>query len=288
MKLPEYWSKASAEDVDCQGNRVSFSCWRSSDHSVEEAQASALEAAKRVLQAFLSGNRAERYAYSDRPLREEIVEKFAGGQGEIVAAVTRSAFGALVLNTDRVAFIDIDFPPIQPLEAIAYFFRRLFNKSARSPEYQREYDGVQAMMRLLDGKPQWSIRLYRTCAGMRAIITHDVFDPTSESTLAMLRSANCDPLYVQLCKSQQCFRARLTPKPWRCGQNATPPRWPIEGQENQARLAEWLAEYAAKHARYATCRFLGTLGSGAIHPAVAQVLELHDRTTRCEEPLELA
>ncbi len=44
----------------------------------------------------------------------------------------------------------------------------------------------------------------------------------------------------------------------------------------------------SRQSRYATCRYLGTLGSDAIHPDVAMVVEVHDKITRCDEPLELA
>jgi hypothetical protein len=33
---------------------------------------------------------------------------------------------------------------------------------------------------------------------------------------------------------------------------------------------------------------LGTLGGDSVRPEVAQVIQLHDRMTRCHEPLSLA
>jgi hypothetical protein len=62
MKIPSHWSKATAEDTDQNGQRVAFSCWRSSDRSPEEAHESALDAAKRVVQKMLAGKSLDRYS----------------------------------------------------------------------------------------------------------------------------------------------------------------------------------------------------------------------------------
>jgi len=288
MKIPAYWSKATAEDTDRDGRKASFSCWRSSDRSREEAYQSALAAARNVLRSFLSGNRLGRYAYGETPLREEIVERFTDSQGELVAAVTRNAYGSLVLNTGRIMFIDLDFPPASFGESIQYFFARMFDKSAVSPEARRESEVRQRLEQPLGDNYQWSLRLYRTCAGMRALVTHDLFDPAAEGTLAVLRSVGSDPLYVRLCKAQNCFRARLTPKPWRCGHTTNPVRWPTEDRAQQVRFEQWQSQYAAKQSQYATCRLLGTLGNDGVHPEATRIIEVHDKTTRCEERLELA
>ena len=146
----------------------------------------------------------------------------------------------------------------------------------------------QRLEQFLDENYHWSLRLYRTRAGLRALVTHDLFDPAADATLAVLRSVGSDPLYVRLCKAQNCFRARLTPKPWRCGHKANPVRWPMENGDQQARFQRWQSRYDAMQSRYATCRFLETLGNNRVLPEVARIIEVHDRVTRCEEPLELA
>jgi hypothetical protein len=288
MKIPAFWAKASVEETDRDGKKVSFSCWRPSDRSQEEAHESALDAAKRVLQSLMSGNRLDRYAYGETPLREETLEKFTNDRGDLVGAITRNAYGALVLNTDRIMFIDLDFPAITPGESLRYFFTRIFNKSAPSPEARREAEAKTRLEQFLSGKPEWGLRLYRTCAGLRALVTHDCFDPASDAALAILQAVGSDPLYVRLCKAQKCFRARLTPKPWRCGHKANPVRWPIENNDQQSRFERWEADYLAKQPRYATCRLLGTMGNGVTHPEVTRIVEIHDKLTRCQESLELA
>ena len=65
MKIPRYWSRATAEDINRDGRKISFSCWRSSDASQDEAHESALAAAQRALAYLLRGDRLNRYAYGN-------------------------------------------------------------------------------------------------------------------------------------------------------------------------------------------------------------------------------
>jgi len=267
---------------------VSFSCWRSSDQSEQDAHESALDAAKRVLRSMLSGNRPDRYAYGEGPLREEVLERFTSPQGELVAVTTRNASGSLVLNAEQVMFIDVDFSPPSFAESVRYFLAKIFGRPGSSPEARQESEGKGRLERFLGDHPHWGLRLYRTCAGLRALVTHDLFDPAAEATVAALESVGSDPLYVRLCKNQRCFRARLSPKPWRCGHRNNPVRWPMENTDQQTLFAEWESDYSAKQSRYATCRFLGTMGKSAVHPTIAPIIDVHDKATRCHERLELA
>jgi hypothetical protein len=284
MKIPAFWAKATANDAD---RAVSISCWRSSDQSEEEARQSALTAAANALQRIFAA-KSKRYPYGDMPLREEVIERFTGPQDELAAAVTRNAYGSLVLNAANVMFVDIDFPPVSAGEQIKYFFARLFNRSTQSPEVRQEKDTLRRLQEFVGKYPHWGFRVYRTRAGLRAMATHDLFDPAADTTLDVLRMLGSDPLYVRLCKAQECFRARLTPKPWRCGHAQNTTTWPRESEEQQRQFDDWLAAYKSHQAHYATCRFLTALGSGAIHPEIATILEIHDKITRCDEPCHLA
>ena len=82
--------------------------------------------------------------------------------------VTRNAYGVLVLNTDRVMFIDLDLSPPTPGESIRFFFRRIFNRSTPSPEAQQESEMMRMLEQFVAGNAGWGLRLYRTRAGLRA------------------------------------------------------------------------------------------------------------------------
>jgi hypothetical protein len=104
----------------------------------------------------------------------------------------------------------------------------------------------------------------------------------------MLRAFESDPLYVRLCQAQACFRARLTPKPWRCGMNTPPSRYPWENYDAEFRYREWEQRYERASAQYSVCKLVKQLGPQEIHPDVAPILALHDRLTGVEDERRLA
>jgi hypothetical protein len=288
VRIPAYWSKATAEEVDREGAKKSFSCWRWSDRSLEDAHASALDAATRILRTFLNGDERNRYGYGEAALREEVLQRFTNSDGKLIAAITQNNYGSLVLSTARVMFIDLDFPPTRLGQYIRNRVQRLFNRATPSLDSQRESKAQEKLERFLNDNPQWGARVYRTYAGLRVIATHSLFEPTADSTQSLFESLGTDPMYMQLCKAQDSFRARLTPKPWRCGHTSNTIGWPREDADLQERFENWKSVYLERQSNYATCRFLGELGSGSIHPDVKTIVEVHDRTTRCDESLDLA
>jgi hypothetical protein len=236
----------------------------------------------------LCGQKPGAYAYGTVPLREEITNTVCNDRGEPIAVVTRNLQGSLVLNAERVMFVDIDFAPVSPWDALAHFFARLFRRASKPPQRVIEETARAKVEEFVADNPGWSIRLYRTCAGFRGAVTHAVFDPKSRDAMDLLRRLGSDPLYVRLCETQECFRARLSPKPWRCGHVRNTVRFPIETPERMQAFEEWKTQYELRQRNYATCRFVADLGSGAVHPEVERILELHDFATRAREPLDLA
>jgi hypothetical protein len=283
MKFPAYWSKATVEET-ADGQTVSFSCWRWSDSSREDAYNSALSTAKRIVARLARGEEPARYPYGQQPLREEVLQQITDEQGALTAAVTQNAYGSLVLNTSGALFLDIDFPTQSLGTEIRNFFGGLLGKKSTSPEAEARGKVEQFQA----ANPQLGLRIYRTSAGLRVLVVSELFDPSADSTRRLMESVGTDPLYVRLCRAQQCFRARLTPKPWRCGHVQNRVGWPRESDEQQRQFDQWQSEYLERQSAFATCRFLGTIGPEAAHPEIEAVIELHDRLTRCDESLELA
>ncbi len=63
--------------------------------------------------------------------------------------------------------------------------------------------------------PDEQFRLYQTPAGFRLIAVHDLVVPSAEVVAEWFKHFYADTNYARLCTAQQCFRARLTAKPWR-------------------------------------------------------------------------
>jgi len=289
MRIPAYWSKATAQETGENGKTAEFTLWRSSDESPDAAHQSALAAAVESARRFLAGQRIGRYAYGSAPLREEVIQRFTDASGQEFAAVTRNHYGSLVLNSARVMFIDVDFPYVSSGKRLAARVGRFFGRKGPTIDEQREAGAREKFERFAAANAGSSVRLYRTKAGMRGMVTHELFEPAADATIALLNSIGSDPLFVRLCKAQECFRARLTPKHWRCGGRRLrePPRWPREA-DGAERFSKWLADYNARQASFATCQFLATLGSGSVHPEAEHVRRIHDEATRCDAPLPLA
>ena len=136
---------------------------------------------------------------------------------------------------------------------------------------------MQAVRDWAQRNPNHSLRLYRTRAGLRLLFTDRLYSPTSAETARMLRDLGSDSLYRKLTEKQESFRARLTPKPWRCGCRRPPSQYPWDDAEAERMYREWEREYQEKIKGYATCELVETIGKGASEGSVNLIVDLHDR-----------
>jgi hypothetical protein len=125
-------------------------------------------------------------------------------------------------------------------------------------------------------------------AGFRAIALDRDFNPAGEDAQALMKASGTDPAYRRLCVAQKSFRARLTPKPWRCACSLPPGEHPRSDGAVKQSFAGWLRVYEVASARYASCRYVETVGNGRAKGQAEKLITLHDRVTRCEESLPLA
>jgi hypothetical protein len=278
MNFPKFWAK---------GTHQQFTCWRWSDSSLAEAAALAQEGARRLAERFVAGDKLRRgYGYPDRPLREPVLREIKAPGGEVAAVITRNSYGALVLNTARIMFVDVDLP--EPKSPLGGWLKNLFGKPEPSAA-PITHDTVLAQAQAWSqSHPGWGWRVYRTKAGLRLLATHALFEPEGASTEQVFDALGADPLYRRLCRTQKCFRARLTPKPWRCGFKNPPDRWPWPDAKAEARFKDWEARYQKACRDYATCELVATPGSQQIDPTVQLILNIHDETTLAESKLDLA
>lgn len=284
MKIPKYWAKSSQSVAAPDGRRYALARWQWSDTSTQDAQQQAAAQIARLVQKVLAREQLNRYSYGERPLREEIAQVVTGRAGKGIAVITRNLYGALVLNTAGAMFIDIDFTDSRNASAGGAPLQRLFGRSAAGPEQEP----LQRIQTWWEQHREVSLRVYRTFAGLRCLITSHIFDPGQPDTTDILTTLKSDPLYVRLCRAQGCFRARLTPKPWRCAMDRPPSRYPWNDAASEAHYRQWERRYEGAIAEYATCKLVKQFGTGECHPDVEPVLELHDRLSRTESNLKLA
>lgn len=278
MNFPKFWSR---------GEQKGFYAWGWSNESIAQAKALGMEVAGRIAERFASGDlqRARRYEYGNRPLREEVLREFRHSQ-ELAAVITRNSYGCLVLNTARLMFVDVDLG--EPTTG-GGFLGNLFGAKKSLAAHETARQTVLAVAG--DWAQQnlgWGWRIYETRAGLRLMAIHRGFDSADPICETVFERLKADPLYRRLCHHQKCFRARLTPKPWRCGASPVPGRWPWDNDHALQSFQEWERRYLASAAKFSTCRLIAELGSQASAPEFHELIAAHDEVTGVMSALPLA
>jgi hypothetical protein len=325
MIVPRFWAEGRLREK--LGKRqITVRRWGWSDQSQEQAQGHAEARTREALDRILSGeklpSREGRVAYNGAegvPIREEILAQ----HGETI--ITRNSYGAHCLNSPDVLFADIDFNAAKfPTGLIAFWTMvcaaavvalvprhrivvgclalpfmlllltllwKIFRLCAQAIEAKPEVRAHERIVQAMAARPGWTARIYRSPAGFRVLIVHQRFDPRSSEVEQLFRDLGSDPLYVRMCLKQRCFRARVSPKPWRIGIKAhlrpRPGVWPIRPMRMPDRK-KWVAAYEDAAQGYASCRYVESLGTGNEDPEVAQVRALHDELSRALSSLPIA
>lgn len=318
MIIPKYWAEATATHKDAKGQltRKRFG-W--SNDSGAAAQLMADERADEALQRSLSGEKLPRsepkvpYNGADGvPIREEILDEV----GDVI--ITRNSYGAHCMNIPNVLMLDIDYTDnfmaennllcyVLTLVGIAFILSGMIRGSyllgalglasvivsavlsnrrkhtrVKSKSERRSADELAAKERIqtfCDTHPDWQLALYATPAGLRAIALHRLFDPNEAAVTEVFNTLKVDPMYARMCQRQQCFRARLTGKPWRMGigdhMKPRPGVWPVNPERLPTRN-KWISIYETTQKAYASCRYIGSLGKGTTDPNAELIQQYHD------------
>jgi hypothetical protein len=325
MIVPDFWAEARVQRREAK-RQITVRRFGWSETSQAEAQANAELRAQEAMARIAAGEklarREPRTAYNGAagvPIREEVLER----HGETV--ITRNGYGARCLNTPKVLFVDIDFDTPAGCRATLWIASCLALVAVvagwRLHHLNLVVPGVIAALfaghglalllrrvRVLIGggveriarrriesfaasHPGWRLRLYRTPAGLRVLALHRLFDPAEPAVAECFAALGADPMFVRMCLNQHCFRARLSPKPWRIGigdhLRPRPGVWPVKPERLPERQS-WVERYDRASSGHAACRYLDTLGGGPVHPEAAVVQQLHDLACRAESTLPLA
>lgn len=188
-------------------------------------------------------------------LDEPVLDKLTYNS-EDIGLITVNSYDAVILNTDNMLIIDININS-----------EKIFDELAKYPE-----QAISAL-HILEEKENLNFRIYQTSGGLRAIKTTKEWRPASWGTKRLMRSVYADPLYIGLCQSQECFRARLTPKPWRHSELA--PR-----DYNYESGQEWInSDYTEE---VAVCKLLKG-NPTKVDSKFKAAIDYHDRVTKAME-----
>lgn len=281
MKVAKYWARESTSAKDIKGYKYHLVSWSGSNLDLAEAKTKAIEKLEGWKTLLKKGRPLGDYPYADKDtIREELLTEQFDGKGNLVAAITRNRYGALVLNSANTLFADVDLP-VQHRKNPSFFngllsFFRKSEKGKDNSQNERE-DYRKQFAEFHNQNPELVLRVYETYAGFRLIILNKLFDPLSEEAHSILKQLNSDELYIRLCRSQECFRARLTPKPWRCNFKAPPNNYPREDVKTEEKHLRWLQVYEDKAKDYGVCQLVEEFGDGKIEKSALKILQLHDK-----------
>lgn len=180
--------------------------------------------------------------------------------------ITRNRYGAEVLNSVNTCFLDVD-------ERKPSFFQKLLGLIGKAKDMQEIL--TERVRELCRRDPSMGVRLYRTSHGWRLIVAAEGLSPSSPRMNELCKILSVDPMYERLCARQDCWRARLSPKPHRLGM---PYRYPTPqtSWEKTEKLEDWLKIYAQKSSSRAVCRLIECMGV----PTETPVVRLHDEATK--------
>lgn len=265
MKLFKFWTWEKANIV-IDGEPREIHVWGGSNVSIEEAKIRAQEKAA-LIQNKIDGDR-DAFSDYEADIREEILKVI-----DDKTIISRNRYGAQVLNVESLMILDIDKPKFE--------LASLFKRGPKNPK-----DKIFEMVRKLAVSPKYNMygfRIYETFAGARVIVLGRDFDPQGDAAREMMREFNTDPLYALLCAKQNCYRARLTPKPARMKMKGYRVKYPRE--EDEAQFQNWLKDYEYKSRNFSVCKFVEQVGASY---SPTEAVQLHDDMTGTRYNLPLA
>jgi hypothetical protein len=331
MLIPDYWAESNLKQrfagKQFTVHRFGWS-EESLAEAQRHADTRAEDAMARLLVGEKLERREPKVAYNGAfgvPIREEVLSR----HGDTV--ITRNLYGARCLNTPDVLFADIDFDEVAGQGAIGvliwliaiagfvlmagmtvgnawyawlmamvvfvlivkagFMSAASWLKSLQKNKSHPEQAAIKHVEVFLMQHPNWRIRLYRTPAGLRLLVMHQTFDPGQAEVANFFDAIGADKIYVRMCLQQNCFRARVSPKPWRIGitshMKPRPGIWPIKPERLPER-EQWVNEYERKSEGFASCGFIADMGSNDIDPTVERVRILHDDLCHAESGKPLA
>ena len=280
MKLAKYWHKAQERTRDINGTEFNLSCYGISSVSLTEAKRSAQEKLDALVTKLVRGESLRDYEYQMQEIREELIRELPKGSEAPWGAITRNRYGAIVLNAASILIADVDYREPGTFEKLLGWL----GGTVRDREYY-----LARFEEVAHQEQGRSLLVYETCAGFRVFLTSTPCDPKSQESVDLLHALGSDPIYRKLCLNQACYRARLSPKPWRIGIHGGPPgRYPREDEAQENAFFAWVAEYERKSFQFAVCRVIGYYGSGHICAEAKELLEVHDEFVLSDTSEELA
>ena len=265
MKCYKFWAHET-KHISIDGELTPITLTAGSNISKEDASANASKFAA-VIEANVN-NRTYRHDSYEVTIREHVVKEIDSNN-----IITINRYGAQVLNTTKYTVLDIDHYSAHPI-------MKLFGVLSENTKDNMLAKFKQRITRY----PEFgeSFRIYETCKGIR-VIGKQYVDPQTKRFLKTMRSLGVDPLYSILCKKQNCYRVRLTPKPYRMKIATIKIKAPWDCETDF--YETWQKQYAEASNAYSVAKLREVIGRDFWDDPI---VFLHDQTTRMRSTSPLA
>ncbi len=239
MKYFKFWTKTQ-RTIDVDGTAQKIQIITGSNISKADACRQAVENAKAIEQRILSRACREEYQV---PIKEHVAEEFDRNN-----IVTVCRYGAKILNTTDYTILDLD--------TYAFDFWDLFKAIRKLPKKER------IVAKFLQRRKKYpeignDFRIYETAKGIR-IIGKKYIAPDTRNYQTLMRKFAVDDIYVLMSKRQDCYRARLTPKPYRMKINTIKIRTPLDCETQDYR--NWSEQYENASQNYCVVKHITSIG----------------------------
>ncbi len=290
MRIPTIWYKHS-EKIETDNYEVIDNVWQKNGtelrtynflggslSSLDEAKKNALKK-RDVIRNKIEGKEDYRNPQEyDIDICEEIIATI-----DEKNVITRNRYGALVLNAEHLMIVDVDhnkaryrIPDFNIFRYLVSFFK------------QKKYsEGLLGHLEeALDKKAYHHLytRIYQTPNGYRLILQGQKFNARSQESKKLMRRLYADWEYSNICYQQQCYRARLTPKPWRIKIKRPKIIFPFRTDEENLKHNAWVEQYQTKSEGYSACRLIREIGEKRKN----KVVDYHDEFCKALSNLPMA
>ena len=170
-------------------------------------------------------------------------------------------YGAKVLNTTQYTILDLDDYPVD--------FWDIFRSLKKWPKKERI---LHKFLQRLQKYPVLGadFRIYETTKGLR-VIGKKYLNPADAETASLMQKLAVDWIYIVMSQKQHCYRARITPKPYRMKIKTIKIKSPLDCETPE--YLDWNAHYVKAAKQYSVVKLIKTLGQDfANEPAI----KLHD------------
>lgn len=255
MKYFKYWVKETC-NISLAGQPQSINLLMGSNISKQAASDEAQSCAQLIEQRIARGERKTEYESAIKEYVKEIINDSN--------IITVCRYGAQVLNTTQYTILDLDDYPVDFMD----FFKPLGKLSKKARIVYKFEQRLKKFPEL--GK---RFRIYETAKGVR-VIAKTYIAPRSQDFLKLMRKLGVDCIYIDLCRKQNCYRARLTPKPYRMKINTIKVKSPLDCETES--YANWAESYQVASQGFSVVKIIKTLGDSFANDPI---IKLHDE--RC-------